>query len=98
MDKVEVGAVEWVWVEGGVPAGSHREGFSEDQCIHERTSVEEAHAYCVEGWDMHDPREMSKEAPVVACPSEEVQDEAFPEVARVLAAPQSLEAHPAWVS
>lgn len=41
----ELGAVEWVWVEAGSPAGGLREGVLEDQCIHERASMEEAHTY-----------------------------------------------------
>lgn len=88
----ELGAVEWVWVEGGAPAGSHREGVSEDQCIHEGASMEEAHAYRVEAWDLGGPWEIQKEALGGACPLEEVQDEAFQEVAGVVAVLQSLEA------
>lgn len=90
--EVELGAVEWVWVEGGAPAGSHREGVLEDRCIHEGASMEEAHAYRVEAWDLGAPWEIQKEALGGACPLEEVQDEAFQEVAEVVAAPQSLEA------
>lgn len=55
--EVELGAVGWVWVEGGVPAGSHREGVLEDLCIHEGASMEEAHAYRVEAWDLGDLQE-----------------------------------------
>lgn len=44
----ELEAGEWVWVEGGAPAGSHRVGVVEGQCIHEGASVEEAHACRVE--------------------------------------------------
>ena len=40
---LEVG--EWVWVEGGAPAGSRRVEVVEGQCIHEEASVEEVHAY-----------------------------------------------------
>lgn len=90
--EVELGAVGWVWVEGGAPAGSHREEVSEDQCIHEGASVEEARASRVEAWDLDDPWEIQKEALEGACPSEEVQDEAFQEVAGVVAALQSLAA------
>lgn len=89
---MELGAVEWVWVEGGAPAGSHREGVLEDRCIHEGALKEGAHAYHEEAWDLGDPWEIQKEALGGACPSEEVQDEAFQEVAEVVAAPQSLEA------
>lgn len=90
--EVELGAVEWVWVAGGAPAGSHREGVLEDLCIHEGASMEEAHACRVEAWDLGDPWEIQKEALGGACPLEEVQDEAFQEVAEVVAAPQSPEA------
>lgn len=88
----ELGDVEWVWVEEGAPAGIHREGVSEDRYIHEGASMEEAHAFHVEAWDLGDPWEIQKEALGEACPSEEVQDEAFQEVAGVVAALQSLEA------
>lgn len=90
--EVGLGAVGWVWVEGGGPAGSHREGALEDLCIHEGASMEEAHAYHVEAWDLGDPWEIRKEVLEGACPSEEVQDAAFQEVAGVEAVPQSLEA------
>ena len=43
---LEVG--EWVWVEGGAPAGSRRVEVVEGQCIHEEASVEEVHAYHAE--------------------------------------------------
>lgn len=46
---------EWVWVEGGVRAGSHKEEVVEVQCIHEEASMEEAHAYHAEAWDLGDP-------------------------------------------
>jgi hypothetical protein len=55
--EVELGAVEWVWVAGGAPAGSHREGVLEDPCIHEGASMEEAHACRVEAWDLGDLQE-----------------------------------------
>jgi hypothetical protein len=82
--------MEWVWVEGGAPIGSHREGILEDQCIHERASVEETHAFCVEAWDLSDPWKIQEEAlgELGAFPSEEAQDEAFQEVAQVVAAPE----------
>lgn len=95
--EVELGAVGWVWVEGGAPAGSHREGVSEDQCIHEGASTEEAHAYHVEAWGLGDPWEIQKEALVGACPSEEVQDEAFQAVVEAVAGPRSLEVQHAGV-
>lgn len=41
-------AGEWVWVEEGGPAGSHRVGAVEDQCTHEAASVEGVLAYHVE--------------------------------------------------
>ena len=44
--ELEVG--EWVWVEGGAPAGSRRVEVVEGQCIHEEASVEEVHAYHAE--------------------------------------------------
>lgn len=40
----ELEAGEWVWVEGGAPAGSRRVEVVEGQCIHEGASVEEVHA------------------------------------------------------
>lgn len=88
----ELGAVEWVWVEGGAPAGSRREGASEDQCIHEGASMEEARAYRAEAWGLDDPWEIQKEALGEACPWEEVQDAAFQEVAGVVVVLQSPEA------
>lgn len=44
----ELVAGEWVWVEGEAPAGSHRVGVVEGQCIHAGASVEEVHAYHAE--------------------------------------------------
>lgn len=37
-----------VWMEGGAPAGSHKVGVMEAQCIQEEVSVEEVHASHVE--------------------------------------------------
>lgn len=54
--------MEWVWVEGGAPAGSHREEDLKDRCIHEGASVKKARAYRVEAWELSDPWEIQKEA------------------------------------
>lgn len=43
----ELEAGEWVWVEGGVLAGSHMVEVVEGQCIHEGASVGEVRAYHV---------------------------------------------------
>lgn len=42
------------WGEGP-PAGNRREGVLEDQCIYEGASMEEAHTYRREAWDLDDP-------------------------------------------
>lgn len=86
-----LGAGEWVWVEGGAPAGSRREGVLEGRCIHEGASAEEVHACHAEALGPGDPWEIQMEALGGACPLEEVQDVAFRVVVEVAVAPQSLE-------